>query len=341
MGEFYVCSCFYTHNFYIKELGLHAIYISKEQFLIQYSKVLKQHGYSTDERIQSILSQLENELQRRENLGPAFLHRKSIIREKYKMLHPEIFQLKTEFLQPEFLNLVNYCKQSDATVGGVMQYLEETQVKNVYAFPVFTDSFCRKLIEELAHFEESDCPKGRSNTMNHYGLSMDEVGFNDFITTLRVEYMQHITRLLFPEWGGGNLDSHKAFIVKYKVGEDIDLGYHYDNAEVTLNVSLTDNYQGGSLYFGDMRTVPLPDTECSEYNHVYGVGILHRGQHMHGALPIYSGVRYNLITWMRSSKIRNQLCPMCNNKPDLVKTVGYGDGFTADAQQITDVCSLT
>lgn len=40
----------------------------------------------------------------------------------------------------------------------------------VYRFPVFEKSFCEELVEELEHFEQSAAPKGRPNTMNHYGV---------------------------------------------------------------------------------------------------------------------------------------------------------------------------
>lgn len=49
---------------------------------------------------------------------------------------------------------------------------------------------------------------------------------------------------------------------------------------------------------------------------------------MHGAHPITFGERYNLIIWMRSSSVRNKLCPMCDKPPELVPNMGYGDGFT-------------
>ena len=39
----------------------------------------------------------------------------------------------------------------------------------------------------------------------------------------------------------------QAFVVKYKIGEDVDLAEHFDNAEVTLNVSLSDNHEGKSF----------------------------------------------------------------------------------------------
>jgi hypothetical protein len=65
--------------------------------------------------------------------------------------------------------------------------------------------------------------------------------------------------------------------------------------------------------------------------HVPTRGVLHRGQHLHGSEPIKSGERYNLIIWMRSSSKRNQLCPMCWQKPEClipVESDSYGDGMT-------------
>ena len=35
---------------------------------------------------------------------------------------------------------------------------------------MFTALFCQALLEELEHFEQSDLPKGRPNTMNNYGV---------------------------------------------------------------------------------------------------------------------------------------------------------------------------
>ena len=45
------------------------------------------------------------------------------------------------------------------------------------------------------------------------------------------------------------MDSHKAFIVKYALGEDTELAEHFDNAEVTLNVAISQDYEGGELVF--------------------------------------------------------------------------------------------
>ncbi|XP_041760115.1 2-oxoglutarate and iron-dependent oxygenase domain-containing protein 2 isoform X1 [Coregonus clupeaformis] len=122
-------------------------------------------------------------------------------------------------------------------------------------------SFCDELIEDMEHFEQSTVPNGRPNTMNNYGILLNELGFDDgFTTPLREQYLQPLTSLLYPECGGRCLNSHKAFIVKYDMHEDLDLSYHYDNAEVTRNVSLQKEFTEGNLYFGDMRQVPLSES---------------------------------------------------------------------------------
>ncbi|XP_070573133.1 2-oxoglutarate and iron-dependent oxygenase domain-containing protein 2-like isoform X2 [Ptychodera flava] len=277
---------------------------------------------------------------RRKSLGQQFLERRQKIFQDYKPLHPHIYKLLDSYFTEEFLDILHYARQEDATAEGLKEKLTVESSSEVYSFPVFTSQFCEQFMEEISHFENTDLPKGRPNTMNNYGVLLNELGFDeDFISPLRALYLRPITQLLYPEWGGSCLDSHKAFIVKYKLGEDLSLNYHYDNSEITINVSLGRQFSEGSLYFGDMRWVPMNETTCTEYTHKPTYGLLHRGQHMHGALPITEGERYNLIVWMRASKVRNEMCPMCGRKPKLVKTIGFGDGFTQEQPDMVNLCS--
>ena len=55
--------------------------------------------------------------------------------------------------------------------------------------------------------------------------------------------------------GLSGLDSHKAFTVSYQLDGDRELAYHFDNAEVTLNVCLGTCFTGGELSFGPMAGV--------------------------------------------------------------------------------------
>ena len=118
----------------------------------------------------------------------------------------------------------------------------------------------------------------------------------------------------------------KAFIVKYALGEDTELANHFDNAEITLNVAISQDYEGGELVFNNYTG---SITSRIGYEHKYCHGVLHRGSHNHQALPITSGERWNLIIWARSSEIRANYCPMCDSYPKVYPASPgtYGDGF--------------
>ncbi|XP_077811774.1 2-oxoglutarate and iron-dependent oxygenase domain-containing protein 2 isoform X2 [Macaca mulatta] len=214
--------------------------------------------------------------------------------------------------------------------------------KRIYRVPVFTAPFCQALLEELEHFEQSDMPKGRPNTMNNYGVLLHELGLDEpLMTPLRERFLQPLMALLYPDCGGGRLDSHRAFVVKYALGQDLELGCHYDNAELTLNVALGKVFTGGALYFGGLFQAPTALTEPLEVEHVVGQGVLHRGGQLHGARPLGTGERWNLVVWLRASAVRNRLCPMCRCEPDLVDDEGFSDGFTREEPTAVDVCALT
>ena len=171
-----------------------------------------------------------------------------------------------------------------------------------------------------------------------FQILVNELGLDEgLIGPLRTNYLQDIARLLYPDWGGGQLDSQRAFTVTYRMQQDKNLDYHFDDSEITLNVCLGKNFEDGALYFGNMRTDTGSPKYCG-YEHIVTHGVFHRGQHLHGALPITDGERYNLIIWMRSSAIRNCLCPMCGQIPQLMETEGDGSGFTAET---VNVCTVT
>ena len=188
-------------------------------------------------------------------------------------------------------------------------------------------------------------------------LLLNELGFDkSFTNPLRSDYLQPIAKILYIDCVDRGLDSQRAFVVNYcadkKTNKDLGLSSHYDNAEVTLNVSLGKEFTDGELYFVDnqvsIKKKPVSVhifasshffAESSQVpvgaspkiyicNHKIGRGIIHRGSHTHGALDVGDGERFNLIVWMRSSSVRNKLCPRCKEKPKLYQFEGYGDGFT-------------
>ena len=147
-----------------------------------------------------------------------------------------------------------------------------------------------------------------------------------------MSHIEPICKKLYPDLidNGVGIDSYKAFTVEYNgnknvANPDLELGTHFDNCEVTLNIPLTSSeqdYDGSELYFEYKNGFKSLHMEV-------GRGILHSGRHVHGVMPIEEGYRHNVIIWIRSSEVRNKVCPMCNEVPILETIQGTtGDGFT-------------
>ncbi|GIY53781.1 2-oxoglutarate and iron-dependent oxygenase domain-containing protein 2 [Caerostris extrusa] len=283
--------------------------------------LLSSRGYADSTKRKHLLQKIIEEVDRRKHLDQDAVERRKYLQQYYKPLDTGIFNLQDSFLDPSFIKLVNAVKSLN--LDKTMQLLDV-------------------ISEELDHYQNSPLPKGRPNSMNRYGVLLDDLGFHDnFSKILRTKYLDPLANVLFPEWRGNELDSHKIFTVGYKIDEDLELGYHFDNSEVTLNICLGKSFEGGELYFGDLRTVPIMESSCIVVPHKKGYGIFHRGQQLHGALPITKGERHNIILWMRSSSVRNKLCPMCNSSPVLTPSSGYGDGFTSVENNSAKMCNVT
>jgi len=94
--------------------------------------------------------------------------------------------------------------------------------------------------------------------------------YPNFMDKFRREYLNHIAKILYPKWfGDTGLDSQRAFIVTYNAIAEgaakeatTDLALHFDNAEVTLNVSLSEDFDGGELFFGGLWKVKFFSLHC-------------------------------------------------------------------------------
>jgi hypothetical protein len=178
----------------------------------------------------------------------------------------------------------------------------------------------------------------RPNSMNNYGVILENLGFAPFFDQV-VQQLLPITSLVFAKEGCSTLDSHHAFTVDYEPEGDVQLGFHVDDAEITLNVCLGDFFTGGDVYFRGQRcqshvntktlTTGQGYTSVSEsyaYQNVPGMAIIHAGKNRHGVLPIEAGHRVNLIVWCRSSEYRRLqhececlhyiYCSICQSQPE-------------------------
>jgi len=168
---------------------------------------------------------------------------------------------------------------------------------------IFTESFCDLLLEEIFNFYDSGLPANRPNSMNNYGIILNDIGLESLVNKLQA-LLQPIGDLLFP--GPGNAwDSHHCFIVRYREDEDLGLDMHTDDSDVTFNICLGLEFAGAGLQFCGQLGSPDHRQHNFTYKHAKGQCVMHLGRKRHGADDITSGERLNLILWNHSSPFRS------------------------------------
>eukprot|EP00249_Psilotum_nudum_P010119 c22344_g1_i1 orf=239-1375(+) len=230
------------------------------------------------------------------------------IRHSYQPLHQELYSLDPEkFFVQTFLDAIK-----DGTPEAFRRVMTEPS-PGIYIFSMLQPTFCSKMLDEVEHFERwaanARIKIMRPNTMNKYGAVLDDIGMESMLDQLMSRFISPMASVLFTEVGGSSLDTHHGFVVEYSMDRDLELGFHVDDSEVTLNVCLGREFNGGELFFRGIRcdkhvNGEVRPEEVLEYSHVPGRAILHAGRHRHGAKAITSGHRINLILWCRSSTSR-------------------------------------
>ncbi|KAL2321148.1 hypothetical protein Fmac_030117 [Flemingia macrophylla] len=226
----------------------------------------------------------------------------------YQPRHRELYSMNpATFFVPTFLKAIN-----DNTEKSFRSIISEP-APGIFVFDIFKPDFCGLLLSEIENFEkwvtETKFRIMRPNTMNKYGAVLDDFGLETMLDKLMEGFIRPLSKVFFTEVGGSTLDSHHGFVVEYGKDRDVDLGFHVDDSEVTLNACLGKQFSGGELFFRGIRCEKHVNTgshseEIFDYCHVPGRAVLHRGRHRHGARATTSGHRVNLLLWCRSSVFR-------------------------------------
>jgi len=232
--------------------------------------------------------------------------------------HPALFDAAAgwrQWIDPALLDALD-AKNASALAALLREELEDTASSGVYSFQLLNDEFCKMFLEELDNFYASGLPIDRPNSMNNYGIIVNNIGMQPVLTALQRNVLQPIAGLLYPAQAleGRGFDGHHSFMVQYKAGQDLGLDMHTDDSDVTFNVCLGRNFSGASLTIcGDSR---MPDHRLffASYVHVVGRCLVHLGSRRHGADDIREGERNNLIIWNSNSAYRGS-AKYVNNQP--------------------------
>jgi len=194
----------------------------------------------------------------------------------------------------------------------------------LWTVPFFTEAGCDRLSAVIDHrlLWQRTHPQAPPNSMHSSGVVFEPMGLAPAMSHLRSSVIDPIRAVLYPEFEA--LDDDYAFAATYGHQLDRRLGFHVDDSEVTLNVSLSADYSGGEVIFQGRRCTlhrqeaHRPDEEIV-LNIPRGHGLLHAGSHRH-LVSTVSGERRNLIIWCRSGQTRTEsdqaTCPeWCGHIP--------------------------
>ncbi|CAK0884189.1 unnamed protein product [Prorocentrum cordatum] len=228
--------------------------------------------------------------------------RRTVIRQYGKMMkHPEVYDAKVGW-QPGWLHpaLVSACqaKGTSEAERAIKDLVTEVS-PGVYSFDFFSKSFCELFLNELDNFYASGLPARRPNSMNNYGVVLNDIGWEPMVEILQQEVLQPIASVFFPE-EAACFDSHHTFIVRYRAEEDKGLDMHIDDSDVTFNICLGREFTGCGLVFCGMNGAADHRQVSHIYQHQIGKCIMHLGRKRHGADDISTGERLNLIVWNHS-----------------------------------------
>uniref|UniRef100_A0A0G4FYD7 Fe2OG dioxygenase domain-containing protein n=1 Tax=Chromera velia CCMP2878 TaxID=1169474 RepID=A0A0G4FYD7_9ALVE len=228
---------------------------------------------------------------------------------KHRMLFQRPAAWKEEWFHPDFWKSWKAFQGAKEGEKGAVWEREKGRLFNaevpeaVFTFPFLSDALTGALLEEVDAFAASNLPAHRPNSMNSYGLILDDIGMTPFVLALREEILKPLAEAFFPLEGHG-IDGHHCFTVRYKKGEDLGLDVHTDDSDVTFNICLGKDFKGGHLVVCGGMGAPEHRQHSVSLHHRPGVCVIHLGRRRHGAQDIEDGERINLIVWTRSSLYR-------------------------------------
>jgi len=164
---------------------------------------------------------------------------------------------------------------------------------DVFVRRLFSSRECAEWLDEIA--KQPRDRREAPNSMNKYGVVLGG-SMRVYLAGLVWDYVCPVAEKHYPDIR--SLKKHPyAFSIDYSVKTQKSLASHHDSSDVTLNVCLGKKFTGGDLVFSSGR-------KRFVLKHEVGQAVIHRGSHVHRAMPLLSGERTNLILWCAQRKGR-------------------------------------
>ena len=166
----------------------------------------------------------------------------------------------------------------------------EEPVADVAHFPIFTNKFCKELIEMAE--EANKWTEGRHDYYPTHDVLLSSLGFDEIYRKVLSEFLYPLAAHYYKLDGGRWLKLNaENFIIKYSMEKQGFLSLHHDQSVLSSVLTLNEDFEGGGTFFYRQQKTIIGKT---------GEMSLHPGMisHRHGAKPISSGTRYVLVSFL-------------------------------------------
>jgi len=165
----------------------------------------------------------------------------------------------------------------------------EEPIGDVITFPLFTEEFCKLLIDEAE--KKAYWQSKRHDYYPTVDTLISSFGYEQIYRRVLQDFVFpaaiHRWHLHGKQWA--NMSSEN-FMIKYTTDTQGHLDLHHDNAVISSVLTLNKDYTGGGTYFYNQK-----QTHVGDVGHI----AIHPGQvtHRHGGRPVHSGKRYILVSF--------------------------------------------
>ncbi|XP_030431891.1 procollagen-lysine,2-oxoglutarate 5-dioxygenase 2 isoform X4 [Gopherus evgoodei] len=179
--------------------------------------------------------------------------------------------------------------------------LVEQPCPDVYWFPIFSETACDELVEEMEHYGQWSGGKHRDSRISggYENVPTDDIHMKQI--GLDGEWLHFIREFIAPVtlkvFAGYYTKGHAMlnFVVKYTTDRQRSLRPHHDSSTFTINIALNkvgEDFQGGGCKFIRYN--------CSIESPRKGWSFMHPGRltHLHEGLPILNGTRYIAVSFI-------------------------------------------
>ena len=104
----------------------------------------------------------------------------------------------------------------DSKNASALEALMRPEVEGVHSFQLFSDEFCRMFLEELDNYHATGLPIDRPNSMNNYGIIVNNIGMQPVIGALQRSVLQPIANLLHPSTASIGRFHRNSFVAALK-----------------------------------------------------------------------------------------------------------------------------